>query len=65
MTHSTALPSNAPEILKTSNPQEHLAEFRPNFSAMLVRFNERKTNITPEKTIETTSDSFGSWREWD
>lgn len=65
MTHSTALPSNAPEILKIRNPQEHLVELRPNFSAMLARLNKREINITPEKTIETTSDSFGSWREWD
>lgn len=65
MTHPTVLPSNAPERLKIRSSQEHLVEFRPNFSAMLDRLNERKTNITPEKTIETISDSFGSWREWD
>ena len=65
MTHTTTLPPNATEILKIRNPQEHFFEFRPNFSAMLDRLNERETNIAPEKTIETISDSFGSWREWD
>lgn len=59
--------SNTAESLSERDLQPaHFMQHRPNFEAALARISERKAESSAEYKIETAStDSFGSWYEWD